>query len=299
MRRRFKARPKYDLQIVKIILTIILVYLLFFLIIRPIFRLVSNTSSQHFLSLATNNLLGEPPFNHHLSLPLNNPNQFLELTLGNIDINSSLPNAQPVIHIPEANYPIVYIYNTHPNENFYPGALAIHNITPNVVMASYMLEAALAEYGIVSIVESRDVRDILRANNWRFNQSYLASRKLIQDVKERYPTIRYFIDVHRDSRAGSVTIDGITYARMMFVIGKNHPNYQENKALMLNIHQEINHNYPDLMRNPFFRPNSSFNQDLAPGVILIEVGDPRNTIDEVYNSINVFASSFARVIKEE
>jgi len=300
MRRRFIARRRNEMVIIKIIALIFLVYLAYFFIIRPLFRLRPEFEPNHLLSLASNDMLGESFFSNNFSLPLNNPNQLLGLNLIDFEVNPPIINAQPVIRpIEESeNLPIVYIYNTHPNEEFYPGSLAIHNITPNVIMASYMLQSALAEHGIVAVVEERDVRDILRANNWNFSRSYQASRKLMESARDEHPTIRYFIDVHRDAVAGTTTIDGVRYARMMFVIGQGNPNYQMNESLMLRIHQDIEQNYHDLMRRPFYNRTSRFNQDISPGVILLEVGDPRNTIDEVHNSINVFAAAFARIIGE-
>jgi len=86
---------------------------------------------------------------------------------------------------------------------------------------------------------------------------------------------------------------------MMFVIGMNHENYKQNEALMLKINELINNNYEGLMRTPFYGKNSRYNQHFNENVMLIEIGGPESTINEVSLSIKAFAESLTTIIGEE
>ena len=51
-------------------------------------------------------------------------------------------------------------------------------------------------------------------------------------------------------------------------------------------------------RGILVRKNSSYNQDLASNIILIELGSQDNTIEEVNNTIGVLANALSSYINE-
>ena len=128
---------------------------------------------------------------------------------------------EETMHISDPNptnieKPLVYIYNSHQLENYDNSAYEAYNITPNVMMASYILKEKLNTLGIPTIVEEGDISEFIRLNNWTYDYSYLASRYFINAAKEKYPSIMYFIDIHRDSikrSQSTITIDGKNYAK--------------------------------------------------------------------------------------
>ena len=76
----------------------------------------------------------------------------------------------------DINNPLVYIYNSHQLENYNNDNLEIYGITPNVLMASYLLKEKLNQNGISTIVEDTNLTEFLELNNWNHSQSYRASR---------------------------------------------------------------------------------------------------------------------------
>ena len=206
----------------------------------------------------------------------------------------------------EESNPLIYIYNTHQLENYSNKDLDIYGITPNVLMASYVLRERLNEMGISSIVEENNISNLLKKNNWNYSYSYQVTKELIKEKMNKYSSLKYFIDLHRDSitREYSVaTINGKSYAKVMFVIGTNHDNWQANYKLSNDLNNLIKKYYPGLSRNIMKKTgtgvNGIYNQNLSPNCILIEVGGVDNTIEEVYNTIDALTDIIFKYLKEK
>ena len=204
------------------------------------------------------------------------------------------------------DYPIVYIYNTHQLEEYNSNMIYDYSIKPNVMIASYILKEKLAEYDIPSVVETGNIKEYLNSNNLKYSYSYEASRYFINKANNEYKTLKYYIDLHRDSALKDKTLlelNGKKYARCMFVVGLEHENYQENLDLALKLNNIIEQKYPDLSRGVLRKKgpnvNGIYNQDLSPNSVLIEVGGVENTIDEVYNTIEVIAETINTYLKGE
>ena len=58
--------------------------------------------------------------------------------------------------------------------------------------------------------------------------------------------------------------------------GLSHPHWQENMALAVKLHAQLEKNCPGICRPISFR-SQCFNQDLSPGALLVEVGAAGNT----------------------
>ena len=200
--------------------------------------------------------------------------------------------------------PIVYIYNTHTNEEYSYNKSNLYNITPTVLTASYMLESEFNKLGIKCIVEENNTTNIVNERNLSYSASYKVSRELLENKKLEYPSLSYFIDLHRDSVERSITtttIDNITYARTMFLLGLENENYKENQGVMEELNNYLDTNYKGLSRGIYEKKGSGvngvYNQDFHKNVMLIEVGGVDNTIDEVANSIKVIAKMLENYIK--
>ncbi len=202
--------------------------------------------------------------------------------------------------------PIVYIYNTHQTENYSGKYLADYSITPTVMIASYMLKENLEEYGIYSYVEEDSVSAILKKNNWKYASSYKVTKGFIEKRSKEMNSIKYYIDLHRDSVKKKYTtteINGVSYAKVMLLVGLEHDNYQANLKEAQKINNKLNKEYPSLSRGIYKKSgkgvNGIYNQDVSKYAFLFEVGGVDNDISEVNNTITVLAKIIAEYIKEE
>jgi len=201
--------------------------------------------------------------------------------------------------------PIIYIYNSHQLENYDNYNLEIYGITPNVLMASYLLKEKLNEKGISTIVEDTNLTEFLELNNWNHASSYKASRIFMLDKQNTYKSLKYYIDIHRDSvskKQSTITIDNKTYARILFVVGLEHKNYQKNLNLANELNTLFNKHYKGLSRGVYKKEgagvNGIYNQDISENAMLIELGGVDNNIDEVLNTINAISDILSIYIGE-
>jgi len=206
----------------------------------------------------------------------------------------------------ETSEPIIYLYNSHQLENYSNKDLNIYGITPNVLMASYILREKLNELGLNTIVEEANMSEVLSNNGWNYSYSYKASRSLMEEKKLKYSTLEYFIDIHRDSinhEYSTTTIGDKAYAKVMFVIGLDHNNWEANYKLASTLNNLINKHYPGMSRSIMKKEganvNGIYNQDFSSNCILIEVGGVDNTIEEVYNTMDALANVLNKYIKGE
>ena len=204
----------------------------------------------------------------------------------------------------EVTEPIVYLYNTHQLEEYKQENQESYNVTPNVMMLSYIVREKLNDKGIPTIVEENDVSAFLQANNWSYASSYKVTRLLMEDAKTKNPTLKYFIDLHRDSVSKSIstaTINEKSYAKILFIIGLENPNYQENLTVTTTINNMLEEKYPGITRGIYKKEgkgvNGVYNQDFDKNTILFEVGGPENTIDEVLNTADAISTVLAEYIK--
>lgn len=202
--------------------------------------------------------------------------------------------------------PIVYIYNTHQLEEYSSVNTNEFNITPNVMMASYILREKLYTLGINSIVEDNNVTEIRNMNGWNYAASYKVTKLLMEDAYLKNPTLKYFIDLHRDSvskKISTATIDNKKYAKILFIVGLENKNYKENLSVTEKLNNMFDEKYPGLSRGIYKKQgkgvNGVYNQDFNGNTILIEVGGQDNTIDEVLNTVIAISEVLATYIGED
>lgn len=207
--------------------------------------------------------------------------------------NASDDNVKEVAN---SEKPVIYIYSTHDTEGYASSYFNIYNIKPDVKIASYYLQEKLNDLGLKTIVEKRVIKDALMKNGWVYKDSYKASRIYLEDTYKNNNSLKFFIDLHRDSSLKSkttTTIDGKDYARVMFLVGLEHDNYNANLKVATNINDLIKNKYPNLTRGIYKKSgpgvNGIYNQDFNSNCILIELGGQYNTMLEVSNTIEVLA----------
>lgn len=138
--------------------------------------------------------------------------------------------------------------------------------------------------------------------------SYERAAQSIQFFLTHYPSIRYVVDLHRDAiltaegeYVRAVTeIDGKSVAQILPVVGSNaggweHDGWEGNLALALQMRQVLNQNDTALCR-PVMLRNNTYNQEMAPYAILLEIGTGANSIDEAIAAATHAGEAFAKVI---
>ncbi len=329
MAKKFKSKKIKKKTILKIIFFLIFIYLTSLLTYNFLFKkfLSNKINNENLINYLINNTINESDkknINAHniFNLNFNRTSSLINKSLNNIvksdeyfDNNDDeeyeyekletkteyFKDPNPTV----VDNPIVYIYNTHQLENYAATYLSSYNIEPNVLMASYLLKEKLNDLNVLSIVEEEDITNLLRINNWKYSYSYKASRYFIDNALKNNPTIKYIIDVHRDSISRdktTITIANVNYAKLLFLIGLENPNYESNLNVANRMCEIINENYNNLCKGIYKKGgkgvNGVYNQDALNTAMLIEVGGVENTIDEVANSIDAFSKSFYKYLKE-
>lgn len=201
---------------------------------------------------------------------------------------------------------VVHIIHSHNTESFLPELEtnkpneAFHKKI-NITLVGEKLSQELEKRGIGVEVEERDVQAGVVDRGWQYSQSYDASRDLIKEAMANNDDLKFFFDLHRDTlpkERTTVTINGVKYARTVFVIGGRHKNYDENLQLAKELHNSLEEKYPGLSRGVILKDtpgsNGIYNQDLSANSILIEMGGLYNTLDETYKTAEAVADVFSQ-----
>lgn len=212
--------------------------------------------------------------------------------------------SNPVEKTDVSSSPQVYIYNTHQTESYSMKTLEPYNITPSVMMASYLMKEHFQKEGIETIVEETNISDYMKEQGYQYAESYVASRTFVESILKKYPDLKLIIDLHRDAiphDSSTITIGEKNYAKVLFIVGMNNPNYQTNLSLAQSFSDLINRSYPKLSRGIMSKSGSNvnglYNQDLNGNMILLELGANENTIDEVQNTVEAIVPIISAYLK--
>lgn len=277
MAKQFKSKRKLrKMWILEIIVTIIFLY---FLIKLCISSLVSISPNSYF----NVELISQAFYKKVKDSTINNPVVLLTYKAKpKLSLAPVMSEIKPVTK----KYKI-YIYNTHQKEGYATKG--------NVFTAAHDFKKILDNETLEVVVEEGNITEFLNANNYDYTYSYVASRYFVQSEleKNQYDLV---IDLHRDAiskSASTVTMNGKKYAKILFVVGKEHANYKKNEALANSLNKKIKEKYPLLTRGVLLREgknvNGIYNQDLGENMILLELGGNYNTYEEVKNTLEIIA----------
>ena len=251
---------------------------------------------------------------HKMMMKLLNINLASPLTFLNRDYKGLTSNTVVKLKKSETNKkietkkenPTIYIYNTHQTEEYKPTSYLEYSVNPNVLMASYILEEQLSKKGHDVLVEEESVSKLRTTLGLNYAGSYKVTRSMMENAKKNNPTLKYYIDLHRDSLTHdktTLTVDGKSYAKILFIVGLENSNYQENLDFTNKISDLLNQKVKGLSKGIYKKEgplvNGVYNQDFSNRVILIELGGNENTIDEVYRSLIVLGEVLDEVIKND
>ena len=206
----------------------------------------------------------------------------------------------------EVEEPTIYIYNTHQTEEYKATFFAEYNVQPNVMMANYILKEELEKRGYQVVVEENSVAALRTSLGLNYAGSYQVTKQFMEQAKQKYPSLKYFIDLHRDSISYDKTTlqaNDTSYAKILFIVGLENPNYQENLDFTTKIADGLNQKIDGLSKGIYKKEgagvNGVYNQDFSNRTILVELGGMDNTIDEVYRTTLLLGEVLDEVIQND
>jgi stage II sporulation protein P len=201
---------------------------------------------------------------------------------------------------------VVYVYATHNRESYLPYLKGVtdpdraYHSQINVVKIGDKLKEQLESRGIGTTVEKEDIQANLNKKGLGYGASYQESRPVVQAAMAGNSDLQYLIDIHRDSKRKDMTtkvINGKSYAKLVFVVGAEHSNYDKNLKLATELHNSLETKYPGISRGIVEKKgagtNGKFNQDLSEKALLIEFGGVDNTFEELFRSSDALADVFS------
>lgn len=194
--------------------------------------------------------------------------------------------------------PTVLILHAHATES-YAGTKNYRSEeeSQNMLSIGDRLEQLLENAGI-GVIHDRTLHDAPS-----YNGSYASARTSMKEYLEKYPSIRLVLDLHRDAAEDAqgnqigytISTEQGEAAKMLMVVGTDaggltHPDWQENMALAVKLHTQLQKEHPGICRSLQIR-TSRFNQDLSPGALLVEVGSAGNTQEEAMLAVEILAQA--------
>lgn len=202
----------------------------------------------------------------------------------------------------------ILIYNTHNTESwsYVANNDSVTDDTKNVTLISKMLSDELKKRGIKAFFDNTDHQKLLNQQGLPYAFSYAESLKTVKADMKKDKNIDYIFDIHRDTKpkkATTAVVNGKSYARTLFVIGKGNPHWEQNAEFAKKIHYLLEKKYPGLSEGVFAKSkeegNGEYNQSVSPNAVLIEIGGTDNTQDELNNSAAALADVIADIYFED
>lgn len=208
----------------------------------------------------------------------------------------------------KVNTKSMIIYHTHTCESYTPtknykykasGNFRTKDINCNMARVGTELTKYMEHYGY------KVIHDTTLYDFPSYNASYDRSLKAVDKLIDENKGTDILFDIHRDAIADSsyaptVKIGDEEAAQMMFVIGSNgggskHDNWNKNLKFAIKIQEKANELYPGLFK-PIILRNSRYNQQLAVGASIIEVGATGNTMEQCLVSMKYLAKVLSEVL---
>ena len=208
--------------------------------------------------------------------------------------------------------PLVLILHTHTTESYLPsGTMLVEgdlgeltyssDRAENMISIGKVLCQFLNSNGISAIHCTVD-----HTQDGSLRGSYERSAETVRQYLALYPSIRLVIDLHRDAvltENGEYikTASGADAAQVMPVVGTDSngtacPNWEGNLALALQLRRALNASGDGICR-PIYLRSSSYNQELAPYSLLIEVGTGGNTKEEAQRTAAMLGDALCQLLK--
>lgn len=200
----------------------------------------------------------------------------------------------------------VFIYSTHNRESFLPHLPKsttpneAHHKEVNITKVAEHFNKSLQDQGVGAKQDSADIMTMLNEKDMNYSQSYKMSRNVVKEALATNKDIKYVFDIHRDSlprKQTTLEINGKNHAKLLFVVGSDHPNYEKNLQLATKLHYLIEKRHKGLSRGVIQKGGAGsdgiYNQDISGNAVLVEMGGYDNKLEELYRSADVLADVFS------
>ncbi|GAA3403565.1 stage II sporulation protein P [Paenibacillus hodogayensis] len=210
------------------------------------------------------------------------------------------PPAQPLRDV-AAMEPQIFIYHSHNRESFLPELKAKGITKPdlaydedvNVTLVGKRLKEKVEALGIPAMQSTADYPTSVK--DFNYAKSYAYSAVTVKEAMAQHSKLGMIFDIHRDSLARdktTVRIGNQDYAQVYFVVGKKNPGWERNSEFASSIHNALETKMPGISRGVYGKAsngNGEYNQSLSPNSILMEIGGPYNTLQEMYRTADLLA----------
>lgn len=308
---RLKLRNGFKIKFLKLILVVIIIIISFVITFKVLYdKIEIKVDNNTYIDFLVKDTFSN--YNLNDIKRLSSTEFLLKYSFGieKVNTGTNVDIVTPVIKDEKEKItnskPKVYIFNTHQTEGYNSNFLEAFNINNTVYLASHILGEYLSDLGVATVVEENSIVDVLNTNGWKYGYSYKASRILLENAYKKNPSLDFFIDLHRDAASYDRTvteIDGKKYAKILFVVGLEHENYEPNLQLAKKINEKIKKIAPTLSRGVLEKKgpgvNGKYNQDFNKNTILIEVGGQYNYIEEVNNTLKIIAKVIYEYLEDE
>ncbi|AHF07879.1 stage II sporulation protein P [Desulfitobacterium metallireducens] len=206
------------------------------------------------------------------------------------------PTPQPNLGKAEA---LVGIYHTHNAESYTGdgGPERQEGENGDVVTVGATLKNALDKKGIPTL-HSLEIHDAVDFNH-AYSKSVVTATQLLQDN----PSLKLLIDLHRDGLPPNVskattTIKGKEVGKIMIVIGQKNPHWKKNLEISEELISLAEDKYPGLFDTQIrYASDARYNEHLADGALLFEIGSQLNTLEEADGAAEALADVLTDWIK--
>lgn len=213
--------------------------------------------------------------------------------------------------------PLVLILHTHASEAYLPPKTSYltGNVGETIYSTDHARSVTAVGEALCNVLNRNGISAIQCAEqhgkNNTLQNSYAGAATCIEQTLEKHPSIQYVIDLHRDGiltaegelvRAATEH-EGNTLGQIMAVVGSDGngtecPSWQSNLSLALRLTEGLEERVENLCR-PVSLRNASYNQELAPNALLLEIGSAGNTQEEAVRSAELVGEILSALIRED